>query len=296
MQGLIINTQKNLYTVKYNDKQILCSITGKIFKQKENTKSLVVVGDIVDFEMIDSTNGIIKNINPRKTKFSRRGVGDDSRYEQIIAANIEQIIIVCSVHNPKYKLNGIDRYIVGAKSGGVEPIVCFNKIDMIDIHEIKEDIENYNKIGIKTICTSAYNNIGIDELKSILKDKISVFSGSSGVGKSSLTNSLFQDNIAKTSDISLMYGKGRHTTTSTYLYDLPFGGMILDTPGMREFALMESNESVDESFSDIINLSENCKFKNCTHIHEPKCAVKEAVENNEISEQRYKSYIKLSKK
>ncbi|MFN8577794.1 MAG: ribosome small subunit-dependent GTPase A [Candidatus Sericytochromatia bacterium] len=296
MQGLVINTQKNLYTVKYNNEQIICSITGKLLKQKENIKSLVVVGDIVDFDIVNNHNGLIKTISPRKTKFSRRGVGDDSRYEQIIASNIDQIIIVCSVHNPRYKLNGIDRYIVGAKSGGIEPIICFNKVDMIDIDEIKEDIDNYNKLGIKTICTSSFKNTGIDELKDILKDKISVLSGSSGVGKSSLTNSVFQYDIAKTNAISSMYGKGKHTTTSTYLYELPFGGMLLDTPGMREFSLIDTNESVDKSFKDILDLSANCKFKNCTHIHEPKCAVKLAVENNEISEQRYKSYIKLSKK
>jgi ribosome biogenesis GTPase len=296
MQGLIINTQKNLYTVKHNNKEILCSITGKIFKEKENQKSLVVVGDIVDFEIIDEKNGIIKNILPRKTKFSRRGVGTDSRQEQIIAANIDQIIIVCSVNNPRYKLNGIDRYIVAAKAGGVEPIVCFNKIDMIELDEIKTDIENYNNLGIKTLCTSAYKNIGIENLKSILKDKISVFAGSSGVGKSSLTNSIFESDIAKTSHTGYIHGKGRHTTTSTYLYDLDFGGMILDTPGMREFALIDTDESVDNSFNDIIDLAQNCKFKNCSHIHEPKCAVKIAVENNEINEQRYKSYIKLSRK
>lgn len=296
MQGLIINAQKNLYTVKTDDKEILCSITGKIFKEKENQKSLVVVGDIVDFELIDDKTGLIKSIFPRKTKFSRQGVGMDSGKEQIIAANIEQIIIVCSVHNPRYKLNGIDRYVVAARAGGIEPIICFNKIDQINVSEIAEDIENYNKIGIKTICTSTYDNIGIEALKEILKDKISVFSGSSGVGKSSLVNSVFSNEIAKTSHTGLTHNKGRHTTTSSYLYDLPFGGMILDTPGMREFGLFEADEGIDNTFNDILEFAENCKFNNCTHTHEPHCAVKNALESGEISQQRYKSYTKLSKK
>lgn len=295
MQGLIINSQKNLYTVKYNEQEILCSITGKIFKDKGDKKSLVVVGDIVSFDLTSTDKGIIKEIMPRKTKFSRRGVGSDSGQEQILASNIDQIIIVCSVKDPKYKLNGIDRYVVAARSGGVEPVICFNKIDSIEVKEIEDDLENYKKLGITTLCTSVYNNIGIEELKSILKDKISLFAGSSGVGKSSLTNALFNDEIAKTSHTGYKHGKGRHTTTSTYLYDLPFGGMILDSPGMREFSLFDSDNGLEDTFKDISDLSKNCKFNNCTHIHEPKCAVKLALENNELSMQRYKSYIKLKK-
>lgn len=322
MQGLIINAQKNLYSVKYNDQEILCFLTGKVFKEKENkslkgsnrnrlgntskkeqykdsnnanTKSLVVIGDIVEFDILEDNKGLITNIYPRKTKFSRQGIGVDANKEQIIAANIDQIVIVCSVHEPRYKLNGIDRYIVSAKAGGIEPIVCFNKIDMIDISNIQADIDNYQKNGIKTLVTSSYKNIGMDNLKEILKDKITVFSGSSGVGKSSLVNSLFDQDIAKTSDISLTVKKGRHTTSSSNLYDLPFGGMILDTPGMRQFGLFESDEQVENTFEDVTIYAENCKFKNCRHINEPSCAVKEAVESGEISSQRYKSYLKLRK-
>lgn len=295
MQGLIINSQKNLYTVRYNDNEILCSVTGKIFKEKNDKKSLVVVGDIVDFDLTESDKGIIKEIMPRKSKFSRRGVGTDSRQEQILASNIDQIIIVCSVKDPKYKLNGIDRYIVAAQSGNVEPIICFNKVDNIDIKEIETDIENYKKMNIRTLCTSAFSGLGIEELKGILKDKISLFAGSSGVGKSSLTNALFNDEITKTSHTGLKHGKGRHTTTSTYLYNLPFGGMILDSPGMREFGIFDSDNSLDDVFNDISELAQDCKFNNCTHVHEPKCAVKNALDNGSLSVQRYKSYTKLKK-
>lgn len=297
LEGIVINSQRNLYQVKTNDGILFCSIKNKLFHELKSTKSIVVTGDKVSIEKNQEKQGVIVQIKPRKTKFSRFGTGGkDSYHEQIIASNIDQVIIVCSVKNPSYKLNLIDRYILASKSEGIEPIVCFNKIDLNNSEEVYQDVENYKKQGIKAITVSTISNHGIEELKDILKDKVSVLSGSSGVGKSSITNKIIDIEKAKVTHVSEKVDKGRHTTTSSCLYELPFGGMILDTPGMKEFAIFNVEKGLEETFSDIINLAENCKFRNCSHIHEPNCAVKDAIENGELNSQRLKSYLKIKRK
>ncbi|MFN4150114.1 MAG: ribosome small subunit-dependent GTPase A [Candidatus Sericytochromatia bacterium] len=297
LEGIVVNSQKNYYQVKTFDGLVSCSIRNKLFYGLQTSKSLVVTGDKVLFEKNQDDHGVIVQVQPRKTKFSRFGTGGkDSHHEQIIAANIDQVIIVCSVKNPSYKLNLIDRYILAAKSEGIEPIVCFNKIDLNNSEEVYQDVENYHKQGIKAITVSVFSNTGIDDLKELLKDKISVLSGPSGVGKSSIINNILDSEITKVTHVSEKVDKGRHTTTSSSLYELSFGGMILDTPGMKEFAIFNVEKGFDETFSDIIALSENCKFRNCSHIHEPSCAVKDAIENGELKEQRLKSYLKIKRK
>jgi ribosome biogenesis GTPase len=294
LNGLVINTQKNIYFVRIEEEIFQCTLRGKLHKNRELVNSPVIVGDNVLVEKTEYDRGIIMEVGPRKSKFSRQGVGKNQ--EQLIAANIDQVIIVCSVINPVYKLNGIDRYIVAARSGNIEPVVCFNKIDLINPAEIEVDIGHYRNTGLTVICTSTESGEGIDQLKAILINKVSVFSGSSGVGKSSLVNILENSEIAETGNVGFISGKGRHTTTSARIYDLPFGGMILDTPGMREFALYDSEKGVKEAFSDIEEYSADCRFRNCSHFHEPGCKVKEALENGEIDQQRYNSFLKLARK
>ena len=295
-KGLVINSQKNKFRVKTSSNIFLCDVKGSLIKKNQNIKNFLVVGDEVIFEQIDNERGVIYEIEKRKSEFYRKGIGSDSKQKQIIASNVDQGIIIASIRNPTYKANLIDRYVVALKTGNIEPIVCFNKIDLDNYSKIQEDIENYLKKGIKVVVTSTFTKEGIDELKMLLKNKISVFSGVSGAGKSSLINAIIGENTAVTSEVSSYVDKGKHTTTSSTIYELENGGMIIDTPGMKEFGLFETEAKdnfIEDSFSDILEIAKNCRYRNCNHIKEPNCAIKEALENGEISERNVKSYLKL---
>lgn len=297
IHGLVMNTQKGLVTVKTEMGLLRCRLRGKLFKEQQTEKSLVVAGDYVFVEHLQGDQGLIVELCERRTKLSRRGAGSLGRHlEQVIAANIDQAILVCSVKNPSYNLNLLDRYIVATEQGGIEPIICFNKIDLVNFEEIQNDVEHYRRYGYQVFCTSTVTGEGIVELREILKDKITVFTGSSGVGKSSLTNSIEESAEAETSHVGQTTRKGRHTTTSSQIYELATGGMIVDTPGMREFGLWDAEDGVRGLFSEIEELAQYCKFRDCSHTKEPGCAVREAFEDGELDEQRYLSYLKLATK
>lgn len=291
--GIVMNVQKGLYSVKTERGLWRCRLRGKLFQRQQREKSLVVVGDHVLIEHLHEDQGVIVDISQRKSKLARRGAGRKGRYhEQVIAANIDQAVLVFSVKEPGYKRNLIDRYISAAKSGDIEPLICFNKIDLIDISEIQTDLDDLRRLA-SVICTSTVTGEGVNRLKETLQGRLSVFSGSSGVGKSSLINALCQSERAKTSQIGERVNKGRHTTTSAQIYELFAGGMIVDTPGMREFGLFNASAGVDRYFADIIELATQCRFRNCTHTHEPDCAVKSALEEGLLDLQRYESYLNL---
>ena len=299
MRGIVVNVQKGLYRVRNagTQEEVDCTLRGKLFKQSRTTKTLVVVGDYVEFQPVVGGRGVITSVEKRKSKLVRKGAGPKGVHlEQIIAANIDQAILVFAVKDPEYNKNLIERYIVSAKHGGIEPIICFNKIDLIEKLEILEDIEEYQALGYKTLLTSTVTAEGIEELKALLKGKTSVFTGSSGVGKSSLVNVIFEEEKAKTSSVSTSHYKGRHTTTSSQVYELPFGGKIIDVPGMREFGVIDDGSGIANAFQDIVELSKKCRFRDCKHIDEPGCAVKEAVESGILEERRYKNYIKLRRR
>ncbi len=294
--GLVTNVQKGLINVYIEEesKEIKCILRGKLFNQLQKTKSLVVVGDYVEFEKTQGNKGVIKEIKTRKTKLVRKGAGKKGKHmEQILASNIDQALLVFSVKDPSYKTNLIDRYIIAAKHGGIEPIIIFNKVDLVDKKLIEEDIKLYRKNSYKVFITSTLTGEGIEEVKKILNNKISVFTGISGVGKSSLVNSILNDNLAKTGEISSSLYKGKHTTTSSSVYFIPQGGKIIDIPGLREFGIISDKHEIEETFKDIFEISKRCKFRNCSHTKEPECAVKIAVEEGKISEKRYRNYIKL---
>lgn len=297
MQGTVINVQRGLYTVRNEDKIIDCTLRGKLFKQSQTTKSLVVIGDEVNFQPVQGGRGVITEIYERKSRLVRKGAGSKGCHlEQIIAANIDQAILVFAVKNPAYNKNLIERYLVAAKAGGIEPILCFNKIDLVDFSSIEVDFNGYKDLGYKAIATSTILDEGIDSLKELLMGKTSVFAGSSGVGKSSLINSVLGEEAAKTGSVSSSLYKGRHTTTSSQIFDLPFGGRMIDVPGMREFGLLDDETAIEEAFPDISALAENCRFRNCKHINEPACAVKEALDEGILDKRRYRNYLKLIRK
>jgi ribosome biogenesis GTPase / thiamine phosphate phosphatase len=216
-----------------------------------------------------------------------------SEDEHVIAANVDQIIIVVSFVEPELKTGLIDRYSVVAELNQLPLIICFNKTDLIDINNYLEIIDTYKKIGYKTILCSIIKNDGIEDLKKIISNKTSVFSGHSGVGKSSLINLMDATIDLKTSSVSSFSKKGTHTTSSAELFLLG-AGKIIDTPGIKEFGLWGfEKESLSQYFKEFKEFSKTCKFYNCSHVHEPKCSVKTAHEDGLVSSFRYKNYLSM---
>lgn len=255
--------------------------------------TLLAVGDVVLFKKSEdegTNKAMIMLVQERKTKLGRTGAGNQG-IEQVIASNIEQAIIVVSAANPFYNRRLIDRYIISAELGELQPILCVNKIELMNEEFIRQDLAVYEAMGISTFLISAKNGQGLKEFAEILHHKISVFSGSSGVGKSTLVNYLMGGEVQITSLVSQKSFKGKHQTTFSKMFRLPHGGYVVDTPGIREFGLwlMEKSE-LALYFHDFDEFREKCRFMPCHHTHEPDCAIRLAVEEGLIDEQRYESY------
>lgn len=257
----------------------------------------VTVGDIIDFELEDnSENGIIHKIHDRKNYIIRKSV-KLSKQTHIIAANIDQVLLLVTLENPTTYTSFIDRFLATAEAYSIPAIIVFSKIDLYskELLDQKKKLEKiYRDIGYECIDVSANENININKLKNILKGKVNMFSGHSGVGKSTLINTIDPKHDLKTSEISSQHKQGQHTTTFAEMFSLPFGGYIIDTPGIKGFGVVDFHkEEIGDFFPEIFALKHHCKFNNCMHVNEPGCAIKKAVENNKIAESRYMSYLQL---
>lgn len=281
IEGIITKGVGGNYYVDIGNKIIECRARG-LFRLK-NIKPLV--GDIVLIRITeeDENSGYIEEIKDRTNEIKRPTV-----------ANAQQLLIIFAVKNPEPSFLLLDKLLIAAEVNNLKPVICFNKADLAD-EEQKENILNILKnTGYKIIFTSKYNEDSLIELKNILKDKLNVFSGPSGVGKSSIMNAVQPDFILKTGEISEKLKRGKHTTRHAEIYKLSFGGYAVDTPGFSSFEL----EGIDEYdlknyYPEIVKYDEGCKFLDCLHNKEPNCAIKEAVSNNLISQARYNNYIKL---
>ena len=257
------------------------------------------MGDSVSFELEkkgDETLGVIYSIEERKNYIIRKSV-NLSKQTHIIAANLDQVFLMVTLNSPTTYTNFIDRFLVTAEAYEIPAILLFNKIDSYNKEERGEVnylMHMYKAIGYICIELSAKNGINIDAVQELMKDKISMFSGHSGVGKSTLVNALEPGFKLKTAEISEQHLQGQHTTTFAEMYDLSFGAQIIDTPGIRGFGIvaMEKDE-IGDYFPEFFKLKSECKFNNCMHIDEPKCAIKEALDANEISWSRYRSYVQM---
>lgn len=251
----------------------------------------VAVGDRVIFSPERSR---IERVLPRSTALSRPDP-HNPRIERVLAANIDLVVNVVSLHSPPLSLGLIDRYLIAIEQSGAAPLVCVNKMDLVTASEgTPVALQAYRDLGVPVIQCSAATGEGLEELRSAIAGKLCVFTGHSGVGKSSLLNALNSGSNAATGEVSAAYGKGRHTTTSSRLYELPNGAVIIDTPGIRELGLWNvSPKEVRLYFHDFDELARACPFSDCTHTHEPRCAVKEAVQAGEIAQARYDSYLRI---
>ena len=291
----VIAEYKEAYRVRSVIGEYLAKITGK---QKFNARSredYPAVGDWVAITETDKERAVIHKILPRKTILRKKH--GKKQEAQIIATNIDVVFVVESVDRD-YNLNRFERYFVLAKDGNIKPVIVLNKIDLISDKELKLKIgqikDRFNDVDI--ISTSAVVNQGLDKLmKYIIKGKTYCFLGSSGVGKSSLINKLLGRDDIKIREIDRRTGRGKHTTTSREIYFLENGGIVIDNPGMREVAMADSSVGIEDVFDEITILSKNCKYVDCTHMHEPGCAVLDAIKFKELDEDKYLNYIKLKK-
>ena len=281
IEGIITKGVGGNYYVDIGNKIIECRARG-LFRLK-NIKPLVGDSVLIRITEEDENSGYIEEIKDRINEIKRPPV-----------ANAQQLLIIFAVKNPEPSFLLLDKLLIAAEVNNLKPVICFNKADLAD-KEQKENIRNILKnTGYKIIFTSKYNEDSLMELKNILKDKLNVFSGPSGVGKSSIMNAVQPDFILKTGEISEKLKRGKHTTRHAEIYKLSFGGYAVDTPGFSSFEL----EGIDEYdlknyYPEIVKYDEGCKFLDCLHNKEPNCAIKEAVSNNLISQTRYNNYIKL---
>ena len=293
--GRVAIENRDNYLILIGDEEYNAEVTGKLLFNTQSSSDLPKVGDWVVISIFETEKkAIIHEILPRQTKFSRKITGKKTE-EQILATNIDYIFIVQSC-DEDFSLRRLERQQVMVYEGGAQPIIVLNKIDLCDNYE--EYVSRVEKIldDVEIVAVSAKTESGIEELKMCLKaGQTFAFIGSSGVGKTSLINKIVGNEIFKTNEVRDKDSKGRHTTTRRELIRIPGGGMLIDTPGLREFQLWEAEDGLDEVYSEIAELSQGCRFSDCTHTQEIGCAVIEAVENGILLQDRYESYLKLFK-
>ncbi|HEY8780458.1 MAG TPA: ribosome small subunit-dependent GTPase A [Mucilaginibacter sp.] len=298
MQGLIIKSTGSWYQVQTPDKQrVDCRIKGKFRIKGIVTTNPLAVGDVVDFEMEpEQGTGVITNLHPRKNYIIRKSI-NLSKQGQIIAANLDQALLVVTLASPRTSLGFIDRFLVTAEAYDIPAKLIFNKLDLFSDEglEILADYKAiYEKIGYPCYEVSALEETNIEQVKELLKGKVSLFSGHSGVGKSSIINALLPDLELRTNLVSGWSDKGVHTTTFAEMFELPQGGFIIDTPGIRELGVIDiEKQELSHFFPEMRALLNQCRFNSCRHINEPGCAVIKAVENGEIELSRYESYLSI---
>lgn len=300
MTGLVYKSTGSYYTVKTEDHQVYeCRIKGKFRIKGIKSTNPIAVGDVVDFELDHSTDeaiGQIHHIHDRKNYIVRKSV-NLSKQTHIIASNIDLVFLLVTINNPPTTTSFIDRFLVTAEAYGIEVVLVFNKIDTYNDAALEEQLylqHVYSQIGYQCLSVSAKDGKGLEVLKEMMIGKVSMFSGHSGVGKSTLVNALEPNLDLKTKTISEQSKQGQHTTTFAEMYDLSFNAKIIDTPGIKGFGIVDmEKEEISGYFPEFFKLKEQCKFNNCLHKEEAHCAVKKALEENKIAWSRYNSYLKI---
>lgn len=300
MTGTVYKSTGSFYTVKTDDGSTYeCRIKGRFRIQGIKSTNPIAVGDVVDFDLDASTDevvGQIHTIHDRKNYIIRKAV-NLSKQTHIIASNIDLVFLLVTIDNPVTTTSFIDRFLVTAEAYGIEAVLLFNKTDTYTTDTANEQLYLqyiYTQVGYPCFKVSATTHQGLEAIKELMKGKVCMFSGHSGVGKSTLVNALDSSLTLRTADISEQHQQGQHTTTFAEMFELSFGAKIIDTPGIRGFGVVAmAKEEVGDYFPEFFALKEQCKFNNCLHKEEPHCAVKEALEANTLAWSRYKSYLQI---
>ncbi|WP_314205919.1 ribosome small subunit-dependent GTPase A [Capnocytophaga bilenii] len=298
MRGLVYKSTGSWYTVKEENSGVFyqCRIKGKMRLKGIKNTNPVAVGDYVAFQQEEGLQGVITAVEERQNYIIRKSV-NLSKQTHIIAANIDLAFLVITLNNPPTSTTFIDRFLVTAEAYSIKTVLLFNKVDTYtpdELAEVKYLAQLYRKVGYECIGISATTGKNIEKVKETMRGKTCVVSGHSGAGKSTLINAIAPQLTLKTGEISLQHQQGQHTTTFAEMFDLPFGAHIIDTPGIKGFGMVEIDKhELTDYFPEFFALKEDCKFNNCLHTDEPHCAVKEALENDEIAWSRYKSYLQI---
>jgi ribosome biogenesis GTPase len=300
MEGTVYKSTGSWYTVRTEEGAFYeCRIKGKFRLKGIKSTNPVSVGDMVVFEKDgadENFQGIITEIKDRKNYIIRKSV-NLSKQTHIIAANLDQVFLIVTLNNPPTFTSFIDRFLVTSEAYHIPAILLFNKIDTYneeELGEIKYLANLYREIGYTCIGISAKTGKNVDKVKELMIGKTSMFSGHSGVGKSTLVNAIEPQLDLKTKKISSQHMQGQHTTTFAEMFDLQFGARIIDTPGIKGFGIVDmEKEEIGDYFPEFFRLKGECKFNNCLHLDEPHCAVKKALDNNEVAWSRYKSYVQM---
>ena len=297
MQGTVIKSSGSVYGVRAIDGSVIdCRVKGNFRLKGIRSTNPVVVGDNVIFDMREDGTAYIVDILERKNYIVRKA-SNLSKQSHILAANLDLCLLTVTISHPTTATTFIDRFLASAEAYRVPVVIIFNKTDLYDEQE-NEELEYltalYESIGYRCLHTSAMENRGIEALKEMMQGKVSLFAGNSGVGKSSLVNALSPEIAAKVGEISKTHDTGMHTTTYTEMFEFMPGSYIVDTPGVKGFGTYDmETEEISHYFVEFFELSKDCRYGNCTHTHEPGCAVLEALERGEIAPSRYQSYLSM---
>ncbi len=290
--GKVLKVTRKTYDVFVEGRIIPCVIRGRLAAE-DTEYSVVRVGDDVTVEFVGENEGVIQEILPRRSRLSR-SIESRAHQEHIIATNVDQILIIMSARQPTFKSGLLDRYLVIAEKNRLQALVCIHKIDLASAEAFRAYYDYYNHLGYPTFFTSAVQGEGLDRVKEVLKNRVTALVGHSGVGKSSLIKAIEPGLDIKVQTVSRKTGKGQHTTTVVQLFPLSFGGYVIDTPGIRELGLWGIyKKDLKKYFIEFRHYEGRCQFADCLHIHEPGCAVKEAVKKNNIFPERYRNYLNI---
>jgi ribosome biogenesis GTPase / thiamine phosphate phosphatase len=293
MRGLIIRSQSGFYVAVTEQGNLTCRLRGRL-KRGRLQGDVVAVGDWVQVMLLDGETGVIEEVEPRVRMFSRLAPNPQGDFQQVLIANLDQAVLVFACAQPAPHFGMLDRFLVIAEKQGTPVLILANKVDLAGLEQAQALFDRYAPLGYEVIYTSAQTGLGVAELRVKLAHKISLFTGPSGVGKSSLLNAVQPNLGLQVCQVSHVTSKGRHTTVVREMFPLEVGGYVADTPGLKALALWDIEpEELDAYFPEMRDLVRECQFSDCTHVHEPGCAVLEAVQKGQMRMERYQSYLHM---